>query len=172
MSNPDHHDQLAAYLGDEMDEESRIRFETAMSKDPGLAAEAASLRGALEAMRSLPAEPGPAVVQIAPAAGDRLHSWGGWGGAVLKYAAVIAAAFFIGYSVRGPASERSAAVVAPPDLTDWTDPAVMQARTLSPWQERAAQAYVRHEGGSTFGRSLVVLAHAIREPGEKRSERD
>ena len=72
MNSADHHDQLAAYLGDEMDEESKARFEAVMEEDPALAAEVASLRDALEAMRSLSDEAAPAVVQVVPGAGRRL----------------------------------------------------------------------------------------------------
>ena len=55
MNEAERDEMLAGYLGDELNEAQRERFESMMADDPELAGEVESLRRTIEAMRALDA---------------------------------------------------------------------------------------------------------------------
>jgi len=156
--NVNHDARLADYLGGEMAENDRARFERRLKDNPALAAEVDGLRRTLDAMRSIGAE-APRPVQ----AFDR--PWRRWTGAVLRYAAVIGITFTVGYVSGGSrlADRHDGIVMQTPPSPQPPDRTSSGNDLPSPrWLERAAELYVSRRGSTGFGRSLVALAHAAR----------
>ena len=144
MTDERQHDdeRLAAYLGGEMSEDDRRRFEAAMGENPALADEVRGLRRALEAMRSLDDR----TVSEAP----RPRVVVKWGGAVLRYAAIIGLAFAAGYFLRGGDVDSSQSQTAIEQASPSEDD----------WFQRAAERYVTGPRGPSFARSLVAIAES------------
>ena len=144
--NADHlKDMLADYLGGELGPADRQRFEQYLAGDPEFAAEVASLRKTLSAMRSLEVPAG----SVAGRAGSS-RAW-----AALRYAAAILLAFSAGYLVHdlaGPGGRTTAPAVVE----------IEQAPRRPGWETRFASAYAENAGKSGLARSLVALAQATR----------
>jgi anti-sigma factor RsiW len=143
---------LADYLGDELSPEDRRRFEEYLDTDREFAAEVASLRCALDEMRSLKV-PGEEAFAMSPRAAGRRS----WPVPVLRYAAVILLAFAAGFLARGWSGGEVGPSVSPPGVTDFG-----QGRPSPGWRMRFANAYVENANKSGLARSLVSLAQATR----------
>lgn len=176
MNEAERDELLAGYLGDELNEAERARFESMMAGDPELAAEAESLRRTIQAMRSLDA-PGSG-----RAPGSRRLAGGGdgsppasvtsplrvWIGAVVRYAAAIGLAFAAGYFMRGGGGQEALPEASASRPAERADSDI--ARSVPPpageWLQSAAEVYVSRPRGSSFARSLVAIAEA----GEKEAK--
>jgi anti-sigma factor RsiW len=135
-----HHDDdmLASYLGGELSDEQRRQFESTLADDPDLATHAAELKETLELLRSLPAAaPEPA----SPAPGRTM----------LRYAAVIALTFVVGYLVGG---SRQGPV-------DPVDPA-----RRADFETRLGDAYVKQTSDSGLTRTLLAIHAASARPSD------
>ena len=143
-------DLLPEYLAGELDALTRERFETSLAQHADLAAEARSLCAAVDALRSIDAKPSRAV----PVRSIRPNfAW-----AVLRYAAVVALAFTIGFVVRGTAIMPSEPVQSLA-LTEIESADRAAPRTAV--EQRLIDGYTRAGGaGTSLGRSLIALAHA------------
>jgi anti-sigma factor RsiW len=175
MNDNDRDELMANYLGDELNESDRARFEAMMAEDADLAAEAAALRGTIDRMRALdtpgsaPApgmadapEPGHAPPKVGVASPSSMaRPLRAWGSAVLRYAAVIGLAFVIGYVMGGRGSnEAGRRQAGPPAVSDAGPVPAPARRETDDWLQRVAEVYVNRPGGSSFARSLVAIAKA------------
>ena len=154
MTHDEARDMLADYLGGELDDAPRQRFENYLAGDAELAAEVESLRGALAAMRALDM-PG-----AAPAMPEKRADFSRSAArTVLRYAAVIIFAFGAGYVTRNAAS-------GPPDgiPSAIVQPGPKARDAAKSWETRVAIAYARQPGRSGLARALIALSHATREP--------
>lgn len=143
---------LADYLGDELSPQDRQRFEEYLDADREFAAEVASLRCALDEMRSLNV-PGEDAFAVPPRAAARRS----WSMVLLRYAAVILLAFTAGFLARGWFSERVGPSEPSPAIADLGQP-----QHPAEWQMRFASAYIQNANKSGLARSLVSLAQATR----------
>ena len=163
--NENNRDELmAGYLGDELSEAERARFESMMADDPELAGEVKSLRRTIEAMRALDAPgsgrpPGNGRGTPPMLVGRPLRMWTG---AVVRYAAVIGLAFAAGYLMRGGGGQEVPTDVAAARPAGGAGREI--ARPVMPeageWLQRAAEVYVTRPRGSGFARSLIAVAKA------------
>jgi anti-sigma factor RsiW len=178
MNDIDRDELLAGYLGDELNEADRARFEAMMADDADLAAEAAALRRTIEAMRALDAAapgmgdapllghapgigPAPPKAGVTPAT-PLARPLRVWGGAVIRYAAVIGLAFAAGYVMRGgetPPALTGSSTARPIDDAGGEAPLPAE-RAAGQWLRRAGEVYLNRPGGSSFARSLVAIAEA------------
>jgi hypothetical protein len=143
---------LPEYLAGELDPAMRATFEESLAHHPDLSAEARSLSHAVGALRSLDEPGSPIFRAVSRSLTTRMMF------SALRYAAVIAVAFTVGFSLRGTASSASDPV-ATPALAN-IDPA---NRTIlrSAVEQRLIEGYARGSGaGTNLGRSLIALAHA------------
>jgi hypothetical protein len=180
MNDNNRNELMAGYLGDELNEGDRARFEAMMADDADLASEVAALRNTIETMRALDSPgsaPAPAPgIGHAPGTGHAAPKAGVtpspslarplrvWSAAVLRYAAVIGLAFVIGYVTggqgdRGPGDASRPSAGPSPVSGAGSAPAAARPGT-DEWLQRAAEVYVNRPGGSSFARSLVAIASA------------
>ncbi len=150
MTHDEARDMLADYLGGELDDARRRRFENYLAGDPELAAEVESLRGALAALRALDAP--YAAEKQAGSSRSPIPI-------LLRYAAVIIFAFGAGYLARNVTSGPSDS--APPGIVQPTPKARDAAKV---WGTRVVTAYARQPGRSGLARALIALSRATREP--------
>jgi ferric-dicitrate binding protein FerR (iron transport regulator) len=141
---------LADYLGDELGAEDRQRFEEYVDTDREFAAEVASLRCTLDAMRSLKVPDEDVFAAPLRAAARR-----SWSLPVLRYAAVIVLAFAAGFLARGWSGWEGGPSAPPPAIAG-----LGREQPPADWQMRFADAYVRNANKSGLARALVSLAQA------------
>jgi predicted anti-sigma-YlaC factor YlaD len=152
MRCEDLNERLADYLGGELGTAARAEVEQHLGTCAACAAEAASLRRTLDALRTLPeSTPG----EREPQARSRTGARAARGAAMLRYAAAILIAFTLGYVVR----DRSAGESREGE----GEPAIVQrgggtAVASTSWPERAAEVYARQSTRSELARSLVALS--------------
>jgi anti-sigma factor RsiW len=144
---------LPDYLGGELDAADRARFDESLREHPDLRAEVKGLCDTIGAMRSLEGRHDRRTLVSSRSSAKR----GAF--AALRYAAVIAAAFAVGYFVRGIGSTHSNEIDGTQSLA-----AVDAGNRSAPRTElehRLAEGYARGSGaGTALGRSLIALAHA------------
>lgn len=144
MNSDEARDLLADYLGDELDDTRKRRFEAHLTDDPELAAEVDAMRRTMSALRSLDM---PMTPTVAPTASRSPIS------TLLRYAAIVVFAFGAGYLTHnvttGPVNDSAPTIVRPGSKTPPDD-----------WETRVAMAYAKAHGHSSLARSLVALAHA------------
>jgi anti-sigma factor RsiW len=150
MSEAQDQERLADYLGDEMTGDERRRFEAALSRNPRLEQEVASLQRTLDVLRALDGSLAVPIAVSASATQRRSIIRVG-----LRSAALVAIAFGAGYLARS--AERTAAVPAEPSAAGGGAPHV------SPSAQRFAEAWSANAGESDVVRALLAAAHATRE---------
>lgn len=139
---------MADYLGGEMSKAERERFEHGMERHPDILADVRELSAALDAMRSLAIDPEPAGRPVIASS-----TVGQIRGRVLRYAAMIALAFFLGYIVRGLEAPRPASTPSAPLDVRPVD--------VSPLEARYAVQYLSDESRIGLGRSLIAYSRAV-----------
>ena len=147
MTPEELNEQLADYLGGELDAERTAEFERTLNDNPDLAEGVQSLRRARDAFNGLKA---PSVVPPVPAIPRAAHASAARTLGIMRFAAAILIAFTLGVVARD--------VTVTPAITD--RPIVV--RGDSSVQQELGKAYARQSGKSGLARSLLAVAHATR----------
>jgi anti-sigma factor RsiW len=147
MTPEELNEQLADYLGGELDAERTAEFERSLNDNPDLAEEVQSLRRARDAFNGLKA---PSVAPPASATPRAAHASTARTLGIMRFAAAILIAFTLGVVARD--------VTVTPTTSD--TPTVV--RRESSVQQELGMAYARQSGKSGLARSLLAVAHATR----------
>jgi hypothetical protein len=143
---------LPDYLAGELDAATRTTFEMSMGSHPELVAEVRSLSHAVSALRSID-EGDSRVLRSASRSSTARFVF-----TAIRYAAVIAVAFTVGFVLRGQTSSSSGPARTP--AFAGIDPA-NRTNPRTAFEQRLVEGYARGSGsGTNLGRSLIALAHA------------
>lgn len=162
-------ERMAEHLGDELTAEQRTRFEASLEAHPDLGEEIRSLRRAMRSMQMLESEPQGANVKTSEV--PRHVASGLSRGHLMRFAAMIALAFLLGYIVRGldpgdPADSRVTGLetLTPSGLERVEDsaPERSERANVESRGTRFAVHYLSDAGRSGLSRSLIAYARATK----------
>ena len=168
MSNEmNNHDEvqvmMAEYLGGELDEAGRAKFETMMEGDEQLALEVKTLRAASDAIGSLDDEDAGPVAMISSKPASSAASFRGH---ALRYTAVIALAFLGGYIIRGLEPIPGPGGVEPEHAggieTNAVDNSGDDSGGEENFEHRLTREYLNAPERTGLSRSLIAYARATR----------